>query len=111
MGAVKKNPGTAKALELYRQRCDDAMAQLEAQLHAPRHDNEIVGPLTELDRILADFKQQHHTDLGTLGMLSGVSKNTMTRLRKSPGASRVDTLCAVLDAMGMELVVARKPVG
>ncbi|WP_032096139.1 MULTISPECIES: hypothetical protein [unclassified Alteromonas] len=97
-----------KALAAYQVRLTEATSTLEKHLKAALNSGDVVGGVASFNRILDEYTKQHQLDLGTVAMLSGVSKNTMTRLKKTVESSRLETIGAVLDVMGLELVIARK---
>jgi murein L,D-transpeptidase YcbB/YkuD len=97
-----------QALAAYQDSLAAAASALEKQLKTAIGSSDIAGGMNQFNRVLEDYLKQHQMDLATLAMLSGVSKNTMTRLKKSVESSRVETLSAVLQVMGMELVIARR---
>jgi DNA-binding phage protein len=86
----------------------DAQSILVSQLKATLAQKEIIGNPKDFARILSSFNTEQNMDMGTLALLSGLSANTLTRLRKDLSSSRIDTVNAVLDVMGLELVIARK---
>lgn len=97
-----------QALAAYQDSLAAAASALEKQLKTAMSSSDVAGGMNQFNRVLEDYLKQHQMDLATLAMLSGVSKNTMTRLKKSVESSRVETLSAVLQVMGMELVIARR---
>lgn len=108
MSAAENHDLVHQALSAYQQSLTAATARLERQLKIAISSSEVAGNIKQFNVVLDEYLRQHQMDLSTLAMLSGVSKNTMTRLKKSVESSRMDTLSAVLNVMGMEIVIARK---
>lgn len=108
MSAAENHDLVHQALSAYQQSLTAATARLERQLKIAISSSEVAGNIKQFNVVLDEYLRQHQMDLSTLAMLSGVSKNTMTRLKKSVESSRMDTLNAVLNVMGMEIVIARK---
>lgn len=96
------------ALVAYQGSLSNATLTLERQLKKALTSSEVAGGVEQFKIILDVYLKENRMDLGTLAMLSGLSPNTMTRLKKSVESSRVETVSAVLDIMGMELVIARR---
>lgn len=103
-----ENKVIQNALAAHRVSLSEATSTLEKHLKAALDSSDVVGGVDSFSRILDEYTKQHKLDLGTVAMLSGVSKNTMTRLRKNVESSRLETIGTVLDVMGLELVIARK---
>ncbi|HCM05758.1 MAG: XRE family transcriptional regulator [Alteromonadaceae bacterium TMED7] len=108
MSASENNELLHQALSAHQQSLSAATSTLERQLKMAMNSSEVAGNLNQFNYVLDDYLRQHQMDLSTLAMLAGVSKNTMTRLKKSVESCRIDTLNAVLNVMGMEIVIARK---
>jgi len=108
MSASENNELLHQALSAHQQSLSAATSTLERQLKMAMNSCEVAGNLNQFNYVLDDYLRQHQMDLSTLAMLAGVSKNTMTRLKKSVESCRIDTLNAVLNVMGMEIVIARK---
>jgi len=97
-----------EALVAHQDSLTNATLTLERQLKKALTSNDVAGGIEQFKIILNVYLKENKMDLGTLAMLSEVSPNTMTRLKKSIESSRVETVSAVLGIMGMELVIARK---
>ena len=108
MSASENNELLHQALSAHQQSLSAATSTLERQLKMAMNSSEVARNLNQFNYVLDDYLRQHQMDLSTLAMLAGVSKNTMTRLKKSVESCRIDTLNAVLNVMGMEIVIARK---
>ena len=108
MSTSQSNELINKALLAYQDSQNTAISALEKQLKSALDSGEYAGRVEQFTLILESYLTEHQMDMSTLAMLSGVSKNTMTRLKKSVDSSRLETLSAVLGVMGMELVIARK---
>lgn len=108
MSTSETNDLINQALVDYQKDQAAATLTLERQLKKALSSGDFVGRTEQFSIILEAYLKEHYMDLGTLAMLSGVSKNTMTRLKKSVDTSRVETLSSILDIMGMELVIATK---
>lgn len=108
MSTSEPNNPVKEALSAYQDSLTNAILTLERQLNKALTTSEVAGDLNSFTFILDAYLNEHRMDLATLAMLSSVSPNTMTRLKKSIESSRVETVSAVLDTMGMQLVIARK---
>lgn len=108
MSTSETNNLINEALVAYQDSLTNATLTLERQLKKALTSSEVAGGVEQFRIILDVYLKENRMDLGTLAMLSGLSPNTMTRLKKSVESSRIETVSAVLDIMGMELVIARR---
>jgi DNA-binding phage protein len=69
---------------------------------------ETLGDIQQLGKIAKEYKQTNKSSNETLALLSGVTSNTISTMTSDPTNSKVSTVLALLDAMGMTLTISRK---
>ncbi len=97
------------ALSEYEKKLASATAILKSHLGTALSQRDVVADLSALDDVVKQFKRDNgrmsNADLGLLADLSG---NTVGQMLRHPEASKVRSVLALLDAMGMTLTIARK---
>lgn len=86
-----------------------AISDLQRKLFAAMGQRETLGDIRQLGNIAKEYKQTNRSNNETLALLSGVTSNTISTMMKDPINSKVSTVLALLDAMGMTLNISRKP--
>ena len=86
-----------------------AISDLQRKLFAAMGPRETLGDIRQLGNIAKEYKQTNKSNNETLALLSGVTSNTISTMMKDPVSSKVSTVLALLDAMGMTLNISRKP--
>ena len=95
--------------ESYKKEAHAAISELCRQLAVALAHRECMGDISELKHIVAEYKSANSLNNQTLGLLSGISANTISKMLKDPTTSKVDTVQSLLDTMGMTLSISRKP--
>jgi hypothetical protein len=93
----------------YEKNANAAITDLQRKLFAAMEQRETLGDIRQLGKITKEYKQTNKSNNDTLALLSGVTPNTISAMTKDPTNSKVSTVLALLDAMGMTLNISRKP--
>jgi len=92
----------------YGKKADEATSDLQRKLIAVMQQRDTLGEVYQLGKIAKRYKRTNKSNNDTLALLSGVSANTISSMTNNPTNSKVSTVLALLDAMGMTLTISRK---
>ena len=97
-----------RLLENYEAQAFSALSELQRKLIIAMDQRETLGDIHQLGKIAKEYKQTNKSSNETLALLSGVTSNTISTMTSDPSNSKVSTVLALLDAMGMTLTISRK---
>ena len=97
-----------RLLENYEAQAFSALSELQRKLIIAMDQRETLGDIHQLGKIAKEYKQTNKSSNETLALLSGVTSNTISTMTSDPTNSKVSTVLALLDAMGMTLTISRK---
>lgn len=92
----------------YETKANAAISDLQRKLFSAMEQRETLGDIHQLGKITKEYKQTNKSNNDTLALLSGITANTISSMTKDPTNSKVSTVLAMLDAMGMTLNISRK---
>jgi hypothetical protein len=105
---MSTNNSIERLLASYEAQAFSALSELQRKLIAAMDQRETMGDIHQLGKIAKEYKQNNKSSNETLALLSGVSSNTISTMTSDPTNSKVSTVLALLDAMGMTLTISRK---
>ena len=85
-----------------------ALYELQRKLILAMEQRDTLGDIHQFGKIVKQYKQTNKSSNETLALLSGVTSNTISTMTSDPTNSKVSTVLALLDAMGMTLTISRK---
>jgi len=97
-----------RLLKNYEVQTFSALSELQRKLIVAMDQRETLGDIHQLGKIAKQYKQTNKSSNETLALLSGVTSNTISTMSSDPTNSKVSTVLALLDAMGMTLTISRK---
>ena len=97
-----------RLLANYEAQTFSALSELQRKLIAEMDQRDTLGDIHQLGKIAKEYKQTNKSSNETLALLSGVTSNTISTMTSDPTNSKVSTVLALLDAMGMTLTISRK---
>ena len=103
------NDSVETLIDDYEKKANTAILDLQRKLFTVMEQRDIIGDIHRLGKIVKEYKQINKSNNDTLALLSGITSNTISTMTKDPTNSKVSTVLALLDAMGMTLSISRKP--
>ena len=97
-----------RLLKNYEVQTFSALSELQRKLIVAVHQRDTLGDIHQIGTIVKQYKQTNKSSNETLALLSGVTSNTISTMTSDPTNSKVSTVLALLDAMGMTLTISRK---
>ncbi|WP_290652690.1 hypothetical protein [Idiomarina sp.] len=102
-----KHEQIEEILQQYRVHQERELNSLREQLAGQLQDTEVAGELEDFGNLVDAYKKEHKVTNEELALLSGKSKNAISKACQRPGSAGVATITSILDAMGYRLVIAR----
>jgi DNA-binding phage protein len=97
-----------RLLANYEAQTFSALSELQRKLIAAMDQRDTLGDIHQIGKIAKEYKQANKSSNETLALLSGVTSNTISTMTSDPTNSKISTVLALLDAMGMTLTISRK---
>ena len=92
----------------YEKKADQAITELQRNLRVAMQERQSMGEVNELGRIVNAYKRENKVTNSDLSLLAGISANTISKVTRNPAISKIETLLALLEPMGMTLNITRK---